>query len=296
MNRRTRISTGSRSGTGVAAASVVLALGLAGCAGSPAPASTPVAAEAETALLSHVHGVGFDPGDGDLLVATHDGLVAVDRGGGIDRVGPVIDLMGFVVDGPGRLLASGHPGADVDLPQPVGLIESTDGGRSWTPVSRQGESDFHALAVGGAGIVGYDGSLRRSRDGEAWEVLQIPAEPASLAASPVGAEVLATTERGLLRSVDGGSSWSPVDSAPLLQVVAWGTGGATVAGVEPSGRVWTSADGGLTWQEGTDVGAPVQAVAVGPAEDGTAPIAVVTTGAVLLSEDGGQSLRALSGQ
>ncbi len=49
----------------------------------------------------------------------------------------MIDLMGFTVAGPGRYLASGHPGLHVDLPQPVGLIETTDGGVTWTPVSRR---------------------------------------------------------------------------------------------------------------------------------------------------------------
>jgi hypothetical protein len=52
-------------------------------------------------------------------------------------VGPVIDLMGFTVAGPGRYLASGHPGLHVDQAQPVGLIETTDGGVTWTPVSRR---------------------------------------------------------------------------------------------------------------------------------------------------------------
>ena len=275
-------------------ASAAVLLGVAGCTPSEA-VSTPPASDAETLPFSHVPGVGFDPGDGDLLVATHDGLFVVDEAGDASRVGPVIDLMGFVVAGPEQLLASGHPGPDVDLPEPVGLIESTDGGRSWNPVSRQGESDFHALTTGGAGVLGYDGELRRSTDGVSWEPADIPAPPAALAASPTGTAVLATTSQGLLRSADGGATWSEVDGAPLLQVVAWGEDGATVAGVEPSGAVWVSADGAATWQRGPETGAPVQAVAVGSADDGAARIAVVTTEAVLLSEDDGQTFQALTG-
>lgn len=275
------------------AASAVVLLGVAACAPSEA-VSTPTASDAEPWPSSHVHGVGFDPEGGGLLVATHDGLVEVTQEGASRRVGPVIDLMGFAVAGPGRLLASGHPGPGVDLPQPVGLIESTDGGESWDPVSRQGESDFHALTIGGAGVLGYDGQLRRSTDGEVWEVLPIPGEPASLAASPAGAEVLATNGQGLLRSTDAGSSWSAVSGVPLLQVVAWSHDGTTVAGVEPSGRVWTSPDGGRTWHEGADAAAPVQAVAVGSGSGDTAPIAVVTAEALLVSEDGGQSFHPLA--
>ena len=214
-------TTGRRPRVGLVAVPAVALLGLTGC-GSSEAASNAAAAAAENPLLSHVHGVGFASEDGDLLVATHDGLFVVDDGGDAERLGPVIDLMGFVVDGSERLLASGHPGPGVDLPQPVGLIESTDGGRTWVPVSRQGESDFHSLAVGDAGVLGFDGRLRRSSDGVTWEALQIPAPPAALAASPAGSEVLATTEQGLLRSTDAGSTWARVDGAPLLHVVAWG--------------------------------------------------------------------------
>jgi hypothetical protein len=295
VNGRAFTTTGLRPGAGIVAASAAAALGLAGCGGSAPPVSSPAPAEVETPLLSHVHGAGFDPEDGALLVATHNGLFVVDDRGGTDRVGPVIDLMGFVVHGSERLLASGHPGPGVDLPQPVGLIESTDGGLTWQPVSRQGESDFHALTAGGAGILGYDGQLRRSPDGEAWEDVAIPAPPAALAASPAGPEVLAATSQGVLRSTDGGSTWSPVSSVPLLQVVAWADEGTRVVGVEPSGRVWASADGGLTWRGGAEAGTPVQAVAVASTDDGTTRIAVVTTEAVLLSQDDGQSFEAVPG-
>ena len=57
--------------------------------------------------------------------------------------------MGFTVAGPGHYYASGHPGTATDLPQPVGLIESRDGGRTWAVLSRGGQSDFHALTTSG---------------------------------------------------------------------------------------------------------------------------------------------------
>jgi hypothetical protein len=284
----------SRPLTGMTAAAVAVLATLAGCAPSESESSSAATAGGDLAL-SHVHGTGFDPADGRLLVATHHGLFVVDEDGSSERIGPVIDLMGFTVAGPDRLLASGHPGPDVDLPQPVGLIESTDGGRTWDPVSRQGESDFHALTVGGAGILGYDGALRRSTDGEDWQDLRIPVQPAVLSASPAGTEVLATTSQGLLRSADGGSTWSQVGGTPLLQTVAWGEDGTTVVGFEPSGEVWTSGDGGVTWQEGPDVGAPVQAAAVGADADGAARVAVVTTEGVLVSDDGGQTFDVVVG-
>lgn len=266
---------------------------LVGCTATPpdpepqpegAPSSAPAALAA-----GHVHGVGVDPGDDALLVATHDGLLRLPADGDAVPVGPVMDLMGFTVAGPGHFLASGHPGPDVDLPQPMGLIESTDGGRTWSPVSRQGESDFHALTAGGAGVLGYDGTLVRSSDGSTWEQLAIPAEPHTLTASPDGQLALATTARGLLRSTDGGRTWAAVDAAPLLQVVDWADEGADVAGVDPSGVLWTSSDGGKSWQEGPGLGAAPQAVTLAGTGDGASRIVVATATELVESVDGGRT-------
>ena len=36
-------------------------------------------------------------------------------------------------------------------------ITSTDAGQTWTPLSRQGQSDFHALTASGRTVYGFDG-------------------------------------------------------------------------------------------------------------------------------------------
>ncbi|MGY1838670.1 MULTISPECIES: F510_1955 family glycosylhydrolase [unclassified Modestobacter] len=254
-------------------------------------AATP-AAEAGALPSAHVHGVAFAPGDDTFLLATHDGLLEVGADGRHTPIGPGIDLMGFAVTG-NRYLASGHPGPGVDLPEPVGLIESTDGGRSWEVLSRSGQSDFHALTAGDAGILGWDGTLVRSEDGRAWEQLTIPDEPAALAAAPTGSTVLATTGRGLLRSADGGATWTDVPDAPLLQVVDWAEDGATVAGVDPAGTVWLSPDAGGTWERGERLGSPPGAVTVTTAGGGPPRVAVVTGDGLWDSTDGGRSFTAV---
>jgi photosystem II stability/assembly factor-like uncharacterized protein len=269
-------------------AGTAVAVLLTGCAAT-GDRTSPSSPDSDGTLpAAHVHAVAVDPGDGTLLMATHEGLVAIGDDGRPTGVGPVIDLMGFAVAGPGHYLASGHPGLRTDLPNPVGLIESTDGGKTWAPLSRAGESDFHALTtLPGGGVLGYDGTLRRTADGTTWEQLDIPVEPHTLAISPDGAAVLATTEEGLLRSTDTGSSWAPVTDAPRLQVLGWADS-ATVVGVDPAGAVWSSADAGDSWrQEGHLDGAPHAMTA--RVERGDLRIVVATEEALLESVDGGRS-------
>jgi hypothetical protein len=69
----------------------------------------------ETAV-SHVHGLGADPADGALYVATHEGVVSVDEDGAAERVSDQADYMGFTVTGPGTFLGSGHPAPGSDEP------------------------------------------------------------------------------------------------------------------------------------------------------------------------------------
>ena len=233
---------------------------------------------------AHVHAIARDPGSGELLVAAHDGLYVYD-GATPKRVGPVIDLMGFTVAGPGHYYASGHPGTATDLPQPVGLIESRDGGRTWTVLSRGGQSDFHALTTSGRTVVGFDGAVRVTADGRTWADGNLDVEPRTLAGSRDGSTVLATTKEGLMRSTDGGVTWRDVDQAPWLLMAAFGDGEA-VAGLTPDGQVHTSADAGQTWRA-TELLAPdVQALHVSGA--GGALEVLVADGRSILASIGGQ--------
>jgi hypothetical protein len=250
-----------------------------GVAPSAGPDADPV-----TLPSAHVHGIARDPGSGKLVVAAHDGLYVYD-GATPERVGPVIDLMGFTVAGPGHYYASGHPGTATDLPQPVGLIESRDGGNTWTVLSRGGRSDFHALTTTGQSVVGFDGALRVTSDGQAWADGYLEAAPRTLAGSRSGSAVLATTEAGLLRSTDGGVVWQRVDGAPRLLLVAFGDGENAV-GLTPSGQVHISPDAGRTWRATGPV-APQPAAMSASGEGDELEILLVSGHQVLSSTAGG---------
>jgi hypothetical protein len=62
--------------------------------------------------LAHVHGLGVNPKDGTLHIATHTGLFRAPEGEPTaTRVGgSQQDVMGFSVVRPDRFLGSGHPG------------------------------------------------------------------------------------------------------------------------------------------------------------------------------------------
>ena len=273
---------------GSAAAAVVLALSLAACSPAERPKSVPTTS-AESALPSaHVHGLSVGP-DGKVLLATHDGLFDITKDPAV-KVGPTIDLMGFTAAKErGTFYASGHPGHGSTLPNPVGLIRSTDGGATWEEVSRQGESDFHTLATTRSGVIAFDGTLRTSPDGLAWDTVAAGFAPATLAGHPDSDTILATTESGIQRSTDGGRTWTLQEGAPVAQFAAFASASDAV-GVEPSGAVHASSDGGATWaRKGKLEGRPMAVAATGSG-DGLR-IWAATSAGVFVSADGGASFR-----
>lgn len=215
--------------------------------------------------IEHIHGLAVDPSEeGALWVASHDGLFRFREPGSWVRVGDArLDLMGFSASPsePGVFYTSGHPGPGTSLPNPVGLLVSRDGGRTWDSVSLAGEVDFHALAISPADgklLYGwFGGELYRSEDGgRTWNRQPAPElagsaghGPLQLAAHPSDRDVLlAATEGGLLRSTDAGRSWD-VLLPGLVTAVSYapGTPERIYAYSLDTGLVM-SPDGGRTWE------------------------------------------------
>ena len=293
---RPRLMTrhGARRHTGhafIVGAALAAALALAGCGQGASPEPKSVAAGSLPG--EHVHGISRDPGSGKVTLATHEGLFVSKTDGGWQQVGPAVDLMSFAVTGPGSFYASGHPADGVDMPAPVGLIKSTDAGRTWTVLSRGGESDFHALAASSAGVMGFDGALRVTADGKSWTQGGLTAEPRCLASSPDGSQVLATTNQGVQSSTDGGRNWVPLASAPPLFLVSWADG-KTVVGVTTAGNLAISADAGQTWRADLARVSNGQALSASRDKAGQLEILVVSDTDVLQSRDDGATLAKLT--
>jgi hypothetical protein len=213
-------------------------LALTGCGDDAPPAITP--AEDPSQEIAHIHGLGINPSDGALVIATHTGLFRAAPGEKTAaRIGDRRqDTMGFTVVGPDRFLGSGHPDARDDLPPMLGLIRSEDGGREWTPVSLMGEVDFHVLRAQGQHIYGVDsqsGALFVSSDrGTSWERRTPPGELLDIAIDPRDPRrIVASGERGLLVSRDAGATWRPL-STRVAGMLAWTE---TLTIVDPKGTV-----------------------------------------------------------
>lgn len=276
--RKTRLA-------GLAATTVLLVSACAPDGGEQGVSSGQEASGSENAF-GHVHGLAVDPGTDELLLAGHNGLFDL-SGEEPEQIGGTNDYMGFAVAGPDHYYASGHPGPGSDLPNPAGLIESTDGGQTWQVLSRQGESDFHAMAVSSEGVIGFDGTLRFTPDGQEWSEAGEQIQPAHLSAYPQDPVVLATTEPGVQRSTDGGLTWELPEGAPVLLVTGFADAD-TAVGVDPEGAVHISRDAGLTWEETGGQTAQPAAVAA-DVVDGNLHIWVATEEGIESSEDGGAS-------
>lgn len=93
----------------LATALALVAVGCGSAENAPEPATS---ANGDPGPI-HVHGLGIDPADGSLFVATHTGLFRTPAGEqrAIRVADRYQDTMGFTVVGPNRFLGSGHPDA-----------------------------------------------------------------------------------------------------------------------------------------------------------------------------------------
>ena len=264
--------------------------------------------------LHHIHGLALDPADPRILyVATHTGLARWEEGKGWSLLGEERpDLMGFRVHPKDRrlMVASGHPPPAPSRANPVGVVVSRDGGRSWQSLALEGKADLHAMALSpadGNTLYGWSvgpeiGLFRLTLNDGRWTRVAARGldNVFALAAHPREVNhLVAGTRAGLLASRDGGKSWG------LL-----GFSGVSVTAVEfhPSDplRLYAyaarsdlglieSRDGGKAWSSTGFVLGPKDAVAVlalHPANPGALFFATFY-GDLYYSPDGGRQRRVL---
>jgi hypothetical protein len=215
--------------------------------------------------VAHVHGLGVNPADGSLYVATHYGTFRIQGDDPAERVGDSFqDTMGFTVTGPDRFLGSGHPdvaGFRHGQPRLLGLIESTNAAESWTPLSLSGDVDFHGLAFAHGRTYGWDSTSRRfmvSSDQRTWDT-RSTRPLIGFAVDPADPDhIVAGDPKGLIDSDDGGRTWRQLPG-PALVTLSWDKAPGLV-GADADGAVHRSADGGASWSRIGRLPGPPQAL------------------------------------
>ena len=230
---------------------------------------------APNAAMGHIHGVGVDDEGQTIYIAAHSGFFRAGAGEPTERVGDTWqDTMAFLRVGEGDFLASGHPDLTSDLPTHLGLIGSSDEGRTWQLLSLAGEADFHSLDSAGRWVVGYDSHGERilaSRDRKTWTtidegpMLDVAVAPANTAAGLDQGELgafLATTATGEVASYPGASGQARLlQAAPRLALLDWPTPDLLV-GIDPEGTVYLSRTEGRDWVARGSIGGPAGALEV----------------------------------
>jgi hypothetical protein len=299
---------------------VVVALALAACGTPTATTTMPETSlndrqtgdnhhHGEAFNLPHIHGLGFTSDGKQLLIPAHIGIFSVSDGRWQRPSGPQHDYMGFSISDDG-FYSSGHPAPSAtNLPNPLGLVKSTDGGTTLQTLGFAGESDFHLMAVGYKNHAIYvlnpaqnsklpPGMHYSLDDGKTWKPSTfqgVTTAPFALAVHPTKADVVAlATEQGVLVSADYGATFERVGVAKPVTAVAFTPNGTLLFGAT---ELW-SYDGATKGM--TELPAPplvedevITAIAANSVHPQALALAT-TKGNIYLSKNNGQEWRVLA--
>lgn len=97
--------------------------------------------------LMHIHGLGYSSDGKQILIPAHDGLVSYENGKWNHGAGEKRDYMGFNAVDTGYY-SSGHPAEGSREKNPLGIVKSSDDGKTIEMLDLYGVEDFHGMAVG----------------------------------------------------------------------------------------------------------------------------------------------------
>ena len=206
-------------------------------------------ANAETlSSVSHIHHVKAV--EGKILILTHEGLFELVNKNEMKLVGKdKFDVMGFTSLGK-ALMASGHPSQGSNMPNPIGLVKSLDGGLNWKAVSLVGKVDFHFLEGAGSDLYGADsqsGNLMYSADsGKSWRYLGTNTFT-DIAVSPETAGMaLAINNSELLLTENAFKSITKIKNNLKITQIEWRKSGLYALS---GNSLYKSTNKGKTWTE-----------------------------------------------
>lgn len=257
--------------------------------------------------LVHVHGLGFSPNGNEILVASHNGLRVFENGAWHIPNVEKNDYMGFSATDDG-FYSSGHPGEGSSLPNPFGIVKSTDGGKTLQTLDLLGESDFHNMDVGyyshaiyvfntGTNSKMSEPGLYYSKDGaKSWKkgaVKGIDSQLSSIAVHPKKENVIALGAKdGVYLSKDAGNTFETILSGVSVTAVAFGKDGELWGGGLRDQAILLKVDPDTGKSKTIDVPVAKDDAVSYIAEDPKSPQTIVITTFkkdIYLSHDGGDN-------
>lgn len=249
-----------------------------------------------------VNALDIDPATQEFLLTTNRGFFRIGRESGEvtqvrgtvragARSAPVGAFLEVAAAGSGRLVGSGHPDRKGAIPEVLGVMQSTDGGRTWRVLSRLGRADLHTIIFKHGRMYATDavtGTLLVSRDGgrtfsEQYTPSGVPIDGFEVdPADP--RRIVAASETELYRSANGGAAWERIGQGSGIRL-AWPARDAFYRALK-DGSVQRSSDGGTSWETTARVdGEPYRFKAVSRDEAYLA----LGDGTILRTRDGARS-------
>ncbi len=208
---------------------VVLSTVLSACTSSSAPDS-----------IEHMHGLAFSKDGKEVWIPAHEGIVVYRDGKWSNAPGKKHDYMGFSSTNDG-FYSSGHPARGSDLPNPLGLIKSTDDGKTIETLALSGEVDFHGLTAGYRSHTLYvfnsspntlmptPGFFSSTDEAETWKQSDfkgVTGQPVAFAAHPDHAGTVSVAmDQGLFQSKDFGNTFENITFDPRIAAINYAPNG-----------------------------------------------------------------------